>query len=91
VLEANLHRVTIPVLDTAAHRRRVATTAIPAPVGPWHVAAGRHLRTAEGGSALMSDVTGSSASSVTRRTVIGAATAIAAALGLGGRLGARAA
>ena len=39
----------------------------------------------------MSDVTARSASSVTRRAVIGAATAIAAALGLGGRLGARAA
>ena len=39
----------------------------------------------------MSDDTARSASSVTRRAVMGGATAVAAALGLGGRLGARAA
>jgi len=39
----------------------------------------------------MSDDTTRSTSSVTRRTVMGAATAVAVALGLGGRLGARAA
>ena len=70
----------------ANYLRSMSGTAIPTPAARRHVAVGRQLRMAEGGS-RMPRPTVRSPFGLSRRAALGRTGAVAAALGLGGRVG----